>query len=427
MNTIPRMSRVMPLLVIFVLLMSSVAVADNVQNDVVVGDTDTITPGGSTTVHYHISATGQGNDGQSGCNAADGSAATVTINAPAGVTATPSSLVFTACGTAAKQSVLFSSSAVGNHLITVSVADPGSTSTYGTYTTNQASFTLKVQAPADTTPPQITPVLDPAAPDGSNGWYRSDVSLSWTVTEPETPASVVKTGCAAVSVTADQAATSYSCQATSSGGASGVHTVSIKRDATPPTSQVTGVTDGAILPVPPTVGCQAADSLSGVATHGTPSGDTTTPGLKTVTCNGATDMAGNTQTTASSAVSYTLAPIGGFNANFDSTTNVLRVKPNQAIPLRWAFSDGTTNHALLSAASLSSVSSTRCTSAAGTDGTEVATEIAAGASGLQLLPDDAYQMNWKATSTTGCRALTVHMTFAAGGAASRTILVNIVK
>ncbi len=36
---------------------------------------------------------------------------------------------------------------------------------------------------ADSTPPTITPVL--AGQLGANGWYRSDVAVSWTVTDPE--------------------------------------------------------------------------------------------------------------------------------------------------------------------------------------------------------------------------------------------------
>jgi sugar lactone lactonase YvrE len=119
---------------------------------------------------------------------------------------------------------------------------------------------------------------------------------------------------------------------------------------------------------------------------------------------------------------------GAFNSNFDGNT-VLQVKPNRAIPLQWAFTDGTTNHALLAGTvSLNSVSSTRCTQASGTDGTEDATtEGLTGASGLKLLSDDSYQVNWKANSTTGCRALTVTAPYTSGGAWSRTVLVDIRK
>ena len=41
---------------------------------------------------------------------------------------------------------------------------------------------------------------------GDNGWYMSDVSLVWLVTEGESPGSLVKTGCVDQSVTADQGA-----------------------------------------------------------------------------------------------------------------------------------------------------------------------------------------------------------------------------
>jgi len=49
------------------------------------------------------------------------------------------------------------------------------------------TYTLTVEepAPSDITPPVISYVLDPASPDGSNGWYKSDVTLTWTVTENE--------------------------------------------------------------------------------------------------------------------------------------------------------------------------------------------------------------------------------------------------
>jgi hypothetical protein len=94
------------------------------------------------------------------------------------------------------------------------------------------TYTLTVPAPSDTTPPSISYVLNPASPDGSGGWYKSDVTLTWTVTDNES--SLVKTGCVDQNITADQASTDYSCSATSAGGSTGPVTVSIKRDASAP-------------------------------------------------------------------------------------------------------------------------------------------------------------------------------------------------
>ena len=177
----------------FVLLLAipAAVLADNVQNDVVVGGNDIFIAGSSTTVNYRITA--NNGDGQTGCNAADGSAAMVTIDAPAGVTASPSSLTFSACST--PQPVSFSSSTPGNYSITVSVSDSGT----GTYNTNPATFTLHVLTaptptptptptatstplpPSDTTAPTASPIQTPMA--NGNGWNNDDVTVTWNWTD----------------------------------------------------------------------------------------------------------------------------------------------------------------------------------------------------------------------------------------------------
>jgi hypothetical protein len=90
-------------------------------------------------------------------------------------------------------------------------------------------------------------IVDPSAPSivanvvgtlGNNNWYTSDVSLSWVVTESESPNSLAKNGCVDQSITADQTEQTYSCSATSAGGSAGPVDVTIKRDAHAPT--VTG-------------------------------------------------------------------------------------------------------------------------------------------------------------------------------------------
>ena len=87
-------------------------------------------------------------------------------------------------------------------------------------------------------------IVDPSAPGvspsvsgtvGSNGWYTSDVGLSWSVSEPQSPTSLLLTGCVPQSIVADQDETQYTCTASSAGGTTGPVTQSIKRDASPPT------------------------------------------------------------------------------------------------------------------------------------------------------------------------------------------------
>jgi hypothetical protein len=87
----------------------------------------------------------------------------------------------------------------------------------------------------DPSAPAIGYTLSPASPDGTNGWYASDVTLSWSVSEPQSPNSLQKAGCDDQTIVADQADTTYSCSATSAGGSFGTVSVTIKRDATNPT------------------------------------------------------------------------------------------------------------------------------------------------------------------------------------------------
>ncbi len=79
----------------------------------------------------------------------------------------------------------------------------------------------------DTTPPTITPDIQVTL--GQNGWYTSDVTLSWAVVDNES--AYTSTGCDPVTISTDQQDTGYTCAATSEGGSSSV-TVQIKRDAT---------------------------------------------------------------------------------------------------------------------------------------------------------------------------------------------------
>ncbi len=49
-----------------------------------------------------------------------------------------------------------------------------------------AGFLLADRALAmalDNTPPVVTAVVSPAAPDGSNGWYREPVTVTWSVSD----------------------------------------------------------------------------------------------------------------------------------------------------------------------------------------------------------------------------------------------------
>ena len=93
------------------------------------------------------------------------------------------------------------------------------------------SVTYTVNPPADTTAPIITPNV--VGTLGNNGWYVSDVSLSWSVVDNESAISS-QSGCDPVTVNADTAGDTFTCSATSTGGTAS-QSVTIKRDATAPT------------------------------------------------------------------------------------------------------------------------------------------------------------------------------------------------
>lgn len=181
-------SKISLLFVAFAVMLAipAVALADIVYNDVVAGGNDTITAGGSTTITYKIQNTNSNNstDPQNSCNPADGSDAFVTINAPAAVTVSGSDvktdaqgkkfLQFNACEPQSR-SATFSSNTAGNYAITHTVTDSG----VGTYTTNQADFTLKVNAAAATNQAPSKPGT-PALATGSSSPNQGIFDLSWT-------------------------------------------------------------------------------------------------------------------------------------------------------------------------------------------------------------------------------------------------------
>ena len=118
--------------------------------------------------------------------------------------------------------------------------------------TNNVIFRVNgVPTPAsDITPPVIEPVLTGTL--GANGWYRSNVQLTWRITDPESGI-IDKSGCLDSTLTYDTQGSDFSCRASSGGGVS-EQRIRIKRDVTPPT-----LTFGAINPAPGANGWNSGD------------------------------------------------------------------------------------------------------------------------------------------------------------------------
>lgn len=82
-------------------------------------------------------------------------------------------------------------------------------------------------------PPDMTPpVIDVMVTGTQVGdWYTSNATVSWSVSDPESP--VTASGCNQVTVSSDTTGTTFTCSATSAGGTS-TQSVTIKRDTTAP-------------------------------------------------------------------------------------------------------------------------------------------------------------------------------------------------
>jgi hypothetical protein len=89
--------------------------------------------------------------------------------------------------------------------------------------------------PGDPTPPVVTPVISGTL--GLEGWYTSNVTVNWTVVDPE---SVIlsTTGCDARTLTADTVSTRLTCSAESDGGETTV-AKTFKLDKTAPAASAT--------------------------------------------------------------------------------------------------------------------------------------------------------------------------------------------
>jgi hypothetical protein len=226
----------------------------------------------------------------------------------------------------------YASDGIGDQTASCSYTDGG-----GLTATDSVTYGI-----VDPSPPSIEHTLNPAAADGDDGWYKSDVTLAWTVTEPQSPNSLVTAGCVDQNITADQSATNYSCAATSAGGSAGPVTVTIKRDATPPTNVQFNsdvAADGArYFPttVPTGTGCTADDATSGIASC-VVTGRSTAVGTHALTAT-ATDKAGNTAT-ATRSYRVRVLTVSGFFQPVDMGGAVNTVKGGSTVPLKFTVSD----------------------------------------------------------------------------------------
>jgi len=118
----------------------------------------------------------------------------------------------------------------------------------------------------DTTPPVIVPQISGTL--GNNGWYRSIVTVSWSVADPESGIAS-SSGCNTSTLTADTAGVTLTCSASNGAGLSSSVPVTIKIDKVPPV--ISGMPAPSCTLWPPNgklvqvATVTAADALSGLA------------------------------------------------------------------------------------------------------------------------------------------------------------------
>ena len=289
------------------LAIPAIALADNVKNDVVAGGNDTIVTGGSTTINYEIQQTGSG--GLGGCDATTASPVTVNINAPANVTASPSSLSFSSCGT--QKSVAFSSNTAGNYDITVSTVD-----NVGDYNVTPAKFTLHVNnppPPANDPPTLSLPGNQTAEATGPNG-----AAVTYTATANDAQDGALTPNCSPASgSTFALGSTQVNCSVQDSGGltTSGFFSVTVQ-DTTAPeltvpadkTAEATGPGGAAVSFNDGVSATDLVDSNVDV-TCNPASGSTFALGTTPVTCTATDDYGNSTTRSFDVTVEDTTAPV----------------------------------------------------------------------------------------------------------------------
>ncbi len=169
------------------------ALADTltVSNALVVNTNTTKNPGDTGTANVWLETTnGTPANDPNGCNAstAAGQAVTVTLSSNNTAVTFPNgnTAQITACGSTNAKQISYKvadNASAGTATISANATGgkSGQTNLYNTTDT----LIVTINAPADSTAPVITQNVTPATPDGSNGWYKSNVSVSYTVTDPD--------------------------------------------------------------------------------------------------------------------------------------------------------------------------------------------------------------------------------------------------
>lgn len=263
-----------------------------------------------------------------------------------------------------------------------------------------------VTSPVDSTPPVITPAVTGTL--GHDGWFTSDVSVSWTVEDPDSPVAWTS-GCEAVTITADTTGTTFVCEATSAGGTAS-SAVTVRRDATAPTVTCQAPPPSFLLRESEAeVSALVADGASGPSASTIATAvDTSTVGAQAVELRGS-DHAGNeTRSRCAYMVTY---DFGGFASPVDPLPVSNAAAAGQTVALKWRILDANGDPVTTLTDVALRVTTYACPLGSSPDRQS---EDAAGSSGLQNMGDGHYQLNWKTPRSYAGSCKTAHLDLGEG-------------
>jgi hypothetical protein len=325
----------MSLTVILAMLPTSLALADNVQNDVTAGGNDIIIVGGSTTVNHRITA----NHVNAVPPLADTTPPVITPIEVGwmGENGWYASMVTVSWSVVDDESSISSSS--GCDPTTIYPDTAGTTLTCSATSeggTSSESVTIRI----DVSPPSIYGSASPAP--NSAGWNNTDVTVSFTCDDATSGVMYCEPDWIFSDEGAGQGVLGRAVDYAWNDERMGVWGINI--DKTPPTVSLVGgpANSGTyyfgFVPTAPT--CSASDGLSGLDGSCSVSGYSTAVGSHTVTAS-ATDKAGNSAR-ASAAYSVLAWSLTGFYAPVDMNGVYNVVGSGRRVPLKFELFAGTT-------------------------------------------------------------------------------------